>query len=458
MVIYISDRWGKILATAASDLPDNRTIIDDKLTDIVTSGVKTFECTLIATDELYEAAVTGNYLMVNDRPFTITKSTYLTSNNTIELYCEDAGLDFINKVVGTVKATEKTFKQWVEATLGTEEESGWTYNFNTAETTKKTLEYTSEATALERLLDIIANYDVEMYFSYELQGFEWVRRTVNFVTLRGQSGSAHYLYIDKDISEIKREEDILNLSTVWIMYGANAKPLSKLKGYSSAPKNYTTDKHTYQVVGNELRCIDAIDAWRSKLDTDGRIVQAIYTEYNKATDCINYGVRAMDTIVDPVYTYEVALVKVPDNLECGDFVYVLDPQDNILVEARVLEYSISESTGAAEATLGDFAQLESSMADINYSTSTYTISLISSNGLIGKGSLTTTIIATVYHNGEAITQQSDLAEGTLRWYVDGALVTNDSDPTTFPYIESGGFSLQTGTANTGHTYVCRLEE
>lgn len=459
MVIYITDRNGEILETAATDLPDNHTVIDDKITDTIASGVKTFECTLQMTDELREAAVAGNYVMAYDRPFVIVRSTMTTSSRTIELYCEDAGLTFINKVVGSVKKTSKTLRGWVEATLGSEGASGWEYIFNTSENASKTLEYTSEATALERLLDILDNYDLEMFFSYTLQGMEWVKKTINFTKKRGQSDGAHYLYIDKDIVDIRREESILGLATVWKMYGADNKKLENLSGYSSAQKAYETAKHNYQVVDSEVRCIDAIDAWKSKLETNGRIVQVIYTNYKSAAPCIAYAVRQMDKIVDPVYTYEVSFVRLPDDIECGDYVYILDAEDNILVSARVLEWSYSETKNTREATLGDFVQLESSMADIDFSGySIYTLAVESSNGLIGKDSLSTLLTATVYYNGTAITQADDLPAGSLHWYMDGAEITNDSDPTTFPYIADDGFTLQTGTITIGHTYVCRLEE
>ena len=125
----------------------------------------------------------------------------------------------------------------------------------------------------------------------------------------------------------------------------------------------------------------------------------------------------------------------------------------------MLEWSSSESQNIREATLGDFVTLESSMADIDFTKySIYTMSINSSNGLTGKGSLSTALSATVYHNGSAITQASDLKEGSLHWYMDGTEVTNDTDPTTFPYITDDGFTLQTGAITAGHTYTCRLED
>ena len=52
MVIYIADRYGVVQTTASSDLPENKTLISDTMTDDLDSGVKTYECELIATDEI----------------------------------------------------------------------------------------------------------------------------------------------------------------------------------------------------------------------------------------------------------------------------------------------------------------------------------------------------------------------------------------------------------------------
>jgi len=450
MVIYITDRHGIVLHSVASDLPESREIISDKLTDELASGIKIFECTLIATDKIRDTAITGNYVLAYGSLFTIMTSRFDTDGGTVELYCEDAGLDLINRIAGNVAKASKTFSGWIENTLGTSASSGWTYNYNIADTSKS-LEYTSESTALERLLNILANYDAEMYFSYEIHGFKWVSRTINFVQKRGSAEKEHRLYLNKEISAISEEKSIMDLATVWKVYGADNKKLEKLSGYSSATKTFDKNGHHYEVVGSEVRCTDAIDNWKSKLDTDGRIVQVKYTEYKKAADAIAYAVRSM--VVDTVYYYEVKLAHFPEDIECGDYVYVLDDTDDILLYARVLSWTRSE-TGRNECTLGDFVRLESSIADIDFSKiRIYSMQIESSAGLIGKDSLSTVLSVTVFRNGQAITEAADLVEGELHWYEDNVLI-----PSSDSRISNDGFTFTTGTLTTGHTYACKLEE
>lgn len=450
MVIYFTDRHSNVIASAATDLPDNSTLLSEKLTDELATGVKVFECTLTATDELRAAAVTGNYVLAYGSLFSIITSRFSTADKTIDIYCEDAGLDLINRVVGQVKKTEKTFKGWIEKTLGTSSASGWDYNYNIKNKTKE-LEYTSESTALERLLNILDNYDAEMYFSYEIHGFKWVSRTINFVEKRGSSEKEHRLYLGKEIASISEEMSIAELSNVWKVYGADNKKLEDLKGYSSASKTIEHKGHTFKVVGSEVRCTDVTSDWKSKYDKDGRIFRVKYTNYKEAAKAINYAVKHMK--VEPEYTYEVSLAVFPDDIECGDYIYVLDASDNVLLRARVLSWTRSE-TGNNECTLGNFKKLESSMADIDYSNiKIYSLQIESSNGLIGKDSLSTTLTATLFMNSQAITSAEELTEGELRWYEDGAKLDKADSR-----ISNEGFTFTTGTLTTGHTYACKFEE
>ena len=77
MVIYIADRYGAVQTTASSDLPENKTLISDTMTDDLDSGVKTYECELIATDEIKAAAVTKNYVLADGQLYTIIKGYHL---------------------------------------------------------------------------------------------------------------------------------------------------------------------------------------------------------------------------------------------------------------------------------------------------------------------------------------------------------------------------------------------
>ena len=114
--------------------------------------------------------------------------------------------------------------------------------------------------------------------------------------------------MDKEVKSISKEESIVDLATVWQLYGKDKKALSQLTGYSTVAKSYPASgnrRHSYTVSGNQVICNEAVNEWKSKLDTDGKIVQAKYTEYTKAADLINYALREMEKIVEPLLTIEV---------------------------------------------------------------------------------------------------------------------------------------------------------
>lgn len=455
MVIYISDRFGKILDTCSNDLPQNKTLLDDKLTDDLQSGVRVFECSLVATKSIKEHAKPGNYIMAYGAPYTIITSDYNTFDGRIDLYCEGAGLDFINKIVGPVAKTQKTLKKWIEDTVG---DTDWTFNYEIPRDQLKTLEYTAETTITERILDILKDYDAEMYFSYEINGFEWVSRTINIVRKRGDQERAHYLRINREVLGITENSDISDLATVFKIYGAEEKALSSLTGYSSAPKDYPAEEgkrnHNYKVVGDEVQCVDGIDNWRSLLDKDGKITQVRTTEYKTAQDAIDYAIRELEKVVEPIITCEVEFSRLPDDLEVGDFVYIKDDIDEILLSARVLSWEKSQTRGIDSAILGDFTELENTKAKLESGSAfnVYSLSISSSNGLIGKDSLSTVLSVVVNKNGQIIDNAGDLTDGHLVWYEGGTLIPSDD-----PRILDEGFKFVVDDLQTTMNYKCRLE-
>lgn len=452
MMIYISDRNGQIVSTISNSLPDNSFLIDDEMIDDLETGFKTFKCTIVSNGNLKNIAKVGYYVLAHGSLFTILTSTFNTENNTIELYCEDAGLDLINRIAGTVSKGSRTFKEYVTLTLGSG--SGWSFDIRIANSSK-TLEFTSDDTSLNRLNDILDSYNAEMYFSYDIQGFKWISRTIHFVKKRGSAKNPIHLYLDQEVTSISETYDATNVSNVWKLYGKDNVPLSKLSGYSSATKNYPvkegTREHSYTVSGNEVICTEVKRNWKSKFDTDGRIRQIVRTNYTTASALISYAVREMEKIVEPVVTYDISFANFPSDIECGDKVRILDDKDDILIEARVLSKTISDTTRRYDATLGEFKQLTGSKAE--YTTPNFTmLTISSSNGLIGKNTISTILSIIVSRNGQDIVSKTDLYDTeTIKWYVDGSQI-DDSDSR----ISNDGFVFTIANETETHNYSAKL--
>ena len=191
------------------------------------------------------------------------------------------------------------------------------------------------------------------------------------------------------------------------------------------------------------------------LDKDGRIVQTKYTEYSGAQACINYALREMVKIVDPVVTYEVTLRSIYDGAVCGDYVDILDAHNDILLRARIITLKRSGTTGQVTVTLGDYTALKSSKAELNVDAiaQIFTLSITSSAGLTAKNSISSTLTVTVYLNGSTISSAAELPVGHLVWYEDGVQVSSSDSR-----ISNDGFTFTTGTLTAGHTYKCALED
>lgn len=455
MVIYFTNRYGRILTSVGSDLPNNFRLIEDKLTDELETGIKTFECTMIADDDIRESATVGNYCLVNNSIFTIVTSTYKTYDGEMELYCEDAGLDFLNRICGQISKQSQKFSWWIEKTLGSSSSSGWTYDYSGVNSnTKKTLEYTSETNVTDRLQDLLESYDYEMYFTYDIDGFAWKKRTIHFTKSRGNNKrNMHRLYMDVDVKSIVEKASVEDLATEYLIYGVNksgdVKALKNLTNYSSINnKTFTSGDYKFKISGNYITCISVTDRWKSTLDKDGKITQAKYTQYTSAVDAKDYAIRELKKVIEPSYEYEVEFVKLPDDMQCGDYMYILDAHDDLLLSARVLSFSTSDCKNEHAATLGEFKRLSNSMADIDYSKLVITnIQISSSKGVVGELKLETTLKATVVKNNVFITSTDELETGEyLQWYKDGVAIDGAND-----------FSIDVSTSE-NCKYSCRLQK
>lgn len=457
MVIYFANRKLKVIATASSDLNGN-ILLNDEMVDDVASGVLTYSCTLGANDEMKKNAVVGHFLLVGEHLFTIITQKYDTNANTISLYCEDAGLDLINKVCPPVSKTQKSLDGWIQNTLGTN--SGWTVQYNGVKSTQnKTLEYTSETSATERLHDILDNFnDAEISFSYRINGLDTVERFLNVHKKRG--AKTHDVFSNREVIGVAETKSLEEFATVLVCYGKDGKALKKLSGYSTysgmtIPATDRSDfdfsrQYDYKISGNEVRCISKMADWKSALDKDGAIKQVYSYDNNSAKTVITKAIKMLEKIASVSPEYEVNFSYLPDGVECGDYMRVLDAHNEIMFKARVQVLTKSLVTGDAKATLGDFKSLTSSKAESRVAI--YQLQIDSSNGIIGRGAIDTVLTVTPTLNGLPITNDEILAFGVLRWYEDGILLPADD-----PRISNHGFTFTTGSMTTGHNYKVKLE-
>ena len=359
MIVYFSDRYLNILGKASTGLPQGYRIINDVKTEDVDSGVATFEFDLkYNEDTLSEArnmAYPGNYLMRSyddaDEFYTIIDTEEDTSSNTIYVYAEDAGLDLLNDVYGEYTADKAyPISYYVEKYS---KDSGFEIHINEIPNLTRTLSWDTDSTASERLLSIASSFGAEIGYSFDIEGLELKHRYINIYKQRGKD-SGISLRLNREIDKIVVKRSIANLATGYKVLGGTPegadKPIS-LNGY-------TYDDGNFYVAGTYLFCREANKIWSRRYAEEG--VNAGYickmfngTSTNQKTLC-SQAIASLRKASQMKENYEVTLKKVPDGLQIGDTVYVIDNDGEMYLESRALKIEVRASERQYTVTLGEY--------------------------------------------------------------------------------------------------------
>ena len=359
MIVYFADRYLNILGKASTGLPQGYRIINDVKTEDVDSGVSTFEFDLkYNEDTLSEArnmAYPGNYLMRSyddaDEFYTIIDTEEDTSSNTIYVYAEDAGLDLLNDVYGEYTADKAyPISYYVEKYS---KDSGFEIHINEIPNLTRTLSWDTDSTASERLLSIASSFGAEIGYSFEIEGLDLKHRYINIYKQRGKD-SGISLRLNREIDKIVLKRSIANLATGYKVLGGTPegadKPIS-LNGY-------TYDDGNFYVSGTYLFCREANKIWSRRYAEEG--VNAGYickmfngTSTSQKTLC-SQAIASLKKASQMEENYEVTLKKVPDDLQIGDTVYVIDNDGEMYLESRALKIEVRASERQYTVTLGEY--------------------------------------------------------------------------------------------------------
>lgn len=466
MIVYFADRSLDIIGTASTNLPDSIVILDDEKTDDVKSGVKTFTATFAYDDDTRELITNyiavGNFLLRsadNENEFyTIITTKHNSLEQTVEAYCEDAGLDLLNTNADEfANDTAHNCAWYINKYLP----AGWEIGINELTGSTLTLSWDGDSTVTERLLSIVNSFGGELDYSYEVNGLRVVRRFVNLYQNRGSTQVTHQLRLGQDISNITTQKSVENLATALIATGdtlsGQKKPIN-LSGcdFSSDGEDIHTPANPYddfQIVGKQVRCISAMARWSSALDTDGKIVREFsYSTKNKRT-LFKRAVTELKKVINEEVTYDLEFLTFPKSARVGDWVHVIDDKNNLYLKGRILSLTKSITKAETKATLGEWIIQSGGIAERlaqfaqgfqSKQVATTVVTLTSSAGTVFDSSLVNTTITVQVTYGDAIvTNQADLEEifgdtVALAWYKDGTAIT--STPTHV--IADDGFTLQ----------------
>lgn len=475
MIIYFTDRNLNIQGTASTDLPGGPRILEDLTVEEISSGVNIFTC-LVSCDratrqELKQAAQVGHFVLKSggnafesaensyDSLYQITESDL--QGQILNIYCEDAGLELVNKVVGEETLTDKTLLQMLQSFVPDD----WSINLISAPTETKTYTWEGENTATERINSIAQLFGCEVYYSFGIERMEITEKIINVIPKRGALTPVKELRVGRDISNISIKTSIKELATAFAVTGGTPEgsnvPID-LKNYDySYTDPETGDVYEVDKPTGQMRNITAMKRWSSVLNKDGLIVKRFsFDDTNKAVVAGQSRAELQKASKEQV-EYEAEIIHLPEGIQVGDRVHIIDEEGELFLDARFLKKETSESV---QTEMGDFGEYVKKESGINPEIKAFakqfaesvkkgldgvTISISSSGGnVFHNTAIETTLQATVFIGSRAITTQEELeavfgTEAKLNWYSEIELIGT-------------GFELEVSSTETQLNYKVRL--
>ncbi|MCF0228636.1 MAG: phage tail protein [Parasporobacterium sp.] len=479
MIIYFADRNLDVTGLASTNLPGGFRITDDLTTEEIDSGVNVFTCRISYNDcsraELEEAVSAGRFILKSggsafsekensyDSLYQIIETEFDTQSQELYVYAEDAGLELINKVVSGMTLKDKTLLQMLRTFLP----AGWTVNLVGTPTGTKSYTWDGESTATERINSVVNLFGCEAYYSFEIERFKITAKVINVVPKRGSQVAAAQLRLNLDIDRIVTKTSISDMATAFAVTGGTPEgknvPIN-LKGYSY---NYTDpqtgDVYAVDKTTGQMRNTSAMKRWSSAIDADGLILKRY--SYNTTNKAVLAGqARAeLQKCSREAVEYEVDFVRLPEGVQVGDRINIIDEAGKLYLEARLLKIETSVTGASQVATIGEYVLKDSGISGsvaaiarefserVKNGIDGTTLSVTSSGGnVFHNAPIETTLIATVFFGERAITDQEELEEvygegAAIRWY--------DSEEA----LIGTGFTIQVSSGNLVESYKARLE-
>ncbi|RND38973.1 hypothetical protein FAM18132_00963 [Lacticaseibacillus paracasei] len=381
---YFTDRKYNQLGIASTDELASSSVI--AIDDIggqegdyhsVDGGYRSYSATLHFSPDhsaqVKEMAKVGNFVLFKGRAGESVWTTILSSEHdplagTNTFVAEDASIDLINGTVGAYAASRAmTIAQYIELFAG---DSGFVIGYNEIPDLTRTLKWDSDdSSILARILSVATQFGVELSFRFEVSGLSVIGK---YIDIRKHIGGNKgiYLHVDTDLNKIVTTSDIADLCTAIAGTGGTPEgsndPIT-LKGY------HWIDPNGRYVLGDDgvLRDPVALRTWSRLLSNsnpdpkDAHITRTKTYEATTQATLLQSVLSDLEKFNHPAVNYEVDIAKLPDTVNIGDTVYLVDEDEQLFLSARVLELTYSYSNESGTATLGDYL-IQASQVDPAY--------------------------------------------------------------------------------------------
>ena len=340
-MITVTNRKYDIVCQLSFDLADGLFAYNDWFEQDLDTGIGTYQFTVdkIGDPEIEKINV-GCYLIVKDgskiRSFEIMRIEEDKDSKTI--YAEDAGLDLLGEQVPPYKA-DKSYPithYIAEFTY----DSGWDIGTNEIpETITRKLEWEGTDTATKRLRQLVRRFDAEIAYDFEFVHGKIHRKLIHIYKKIGEDKKVR-LEVGREVSNVKRTISIENLATTIVATGAD--------GITLAGAEYNEGSIRSELNSIYLIDWDSVERWKRAGFTEagGGIVKRYESEAKTPQALMTEAVLKLKQWNHPEVTYDVSISLLPEEINIGDTVAVVDNnfEPSLVVEGRISSIKKSIAT------------------------------------------------------------------------------------------------------------------
>ena len=340
-MITVTNRQYDIVCQLSFDLADGLFAYNDWFEQDLDTGIGTYQFTVdkIGDPEIEKIDV-GCYLIVKDgskiRSFEVMRIEEDKDSKTI--YAEDAGLDLLGEQVPPYKA-DKSYPithYIAEFTY----DSGWEIGTNEIpETTTRKLEWEGTDTATKRLRQLVRRFDAEIAYDFEFVHGKIHRKLIHIYKKIGEDKKVR-LEVGREVSNVKRTISIENLATTIVATGADGITLA---GAEYNEGNIRSSKNSIYLID-----YDAVARWKRAgyAPAGGGIVKRYESEAKTPQALMAEAVIKLKQWNHPEVTYDVSISLLPEEINIGDTVAIVDNnfEPALVVEGRVSSIKKSIAT------------------------------------------------------------------------------------------------------------------
>lgn len=369
MDFYITDREFKLQTISSTDGVCDFPVVSTQDEIILETASRRMTLQLAFNDGntqiIKERVKVGNYVLyrdLNDKYvwMTILKVSHnpLTGVRTLE--CENASMDLLNESVEAYAATtQHNIVFYIEKfTL----DSGWEIGINEVSNLRRILSWDGDATALERIQSVATQFDnAELEFSFEFRGNQLVKRKIDIYKKRGRN-TDFKLYVNKDINSIESTTDIYQLVNAIRPYGGTPEGKNQpinLRGY-----NWNDPDGRFKLNSEKGIVMDTqnVKLWsRTNTENNYFLQHKSWTTTNQK-ELLDTTINWLKQYSQPIETYSVDIANVPFDLQVGDYLSIVDENEELYLKSRVQKITYDYTNNSTQVELSDFVRLESGIS------------------------------------------------------------------------------------------------